>query len=738
MSIPQIEMAACTATTSILSTQTDFTTSAIQTIAPCTLIQWTEMPDKSGNAMTARSGTWADVITRLRTAGEFPSKEKCPLIKLARFGDKRSTAGSLRHNANVMSITGIEGDYDGEVVTMQYAAAQLQQLGVKAALYPSPSSTPRKPRWRVLSPLSQPCTPQTRQGFVSRLNGILRGILAPESFTLSQSFFFGATPTNEYEVLEVAGRCIDERADLEMFATGRAGASACIARTLDGPPKPINPAVTLDMARSMLDCLDPECGRAEWVSVGMGMKHQFGDNGFALWDSWSKESERKYPGPREMKQQWVSFQSDKPHAITIGTVISMARAAGWSGHVDDIQGLFVAVNAVDYSRLSPAGIDSATGEMINLQDARCIPFEVDIANLTNVAPPPPDFLIDVYLPADTVTLLGAHGGTGKTTLALYLAVCSAMGLQFFNQVTKAAKVLFYSAEDDAALLRWRLATVCQRLNVDPVSLSQQLTVIDASETDSVLYVEASQKGVKVGQPTDAFQKLIDRVAASGSQIVILDNASDVYGADENSRGQVRGFIRLLTKLVRPMHGAVLLLAHVDKFSARTKNTESYSGSTAWHNSVRSRLFLSETAGGNLFLEHLKSNRGKKADPLNLRFDDGLIVMTQTGSAQGGTQSALESTHAPRIVSILHEFYQRGEFVSTSPTAHTNAFKVLSGDRDFPKMTKVVFYQLMRDSERLGWIEREAYRTAQRKASERWRANLLCAPSAPSSNEGADI
>lgn len=102
-----------------------------------------------------------------------------------------------------------------------------------------------------------------------------------------------------------------------------------------------------------------------------------------------------------------------------------------------------------------------------------------------------------------------------------------------------------------------------------------------------------------------------------------------------NRGQVRAFIRLRAKLVRPMHGAVLLLAHVDKLTARTGGSQGYSGSTAWHNSVRSRLFLSEESGG-LLLEHQKSNRGKRAADTHLVWDDGLHSVagstTNAGSA----------------------------------------------------------------------------------------------------------
>ncbi len=234
------------------------------------------------------------------------------------------------------------------------------------------------------------------------------------------------------------------------------------------------------------------------------------------------------------------------------------------------------------------------------------------------------------------------------------------------------------------------------------------------------------------------------MTAQGSQIVILDNASDVYAADENNRAQVRSFIRHLNRLIRPMMGAVLLLAHVDKLTARTGGTQGYSGSTAWHNSVRSRLFLSEDSTGRLKLEHQKSNRGKKAESMTLRFDDGMIVLAASGVGRGATPASGDLIHLQPILAALQEFFDRGEYISTSSTAHTNAFKMLGGERGLTGLRKNDFWQLIREAERNELIYREPYRTSQRKDAERWRVGRAetpfapSAPSAPSFNESAPV
>jgi len=700
------------------STNTHYARDFIAPSADCAtdqLIQWTELPDKSGATMTAHSGTWPALLERLRTVGTFPSKEKCPWLKVATFGTQRAPgSGSLRTNENLTTVYGIEADYDGELVTMAQASRLLESYGIRAALYPSPSNTTQKPRWRVIAPLARQHTPAERAGLVARLNGALGGILAGESFVLSQGYFFGATPTNEYQVIEVDGQCIDTVPEWMLPTPIGKNNSSPKERKTCTSSNARHPSVTLEVAQEMLDYLDPDCGREDWRNVGMGLKHQFGDEGFDLWDEWSKGS-NKY-NEKTIRGQWDSFRNDHVGGVTIGSVMHMAIERGWPGLVPDAQGHF---GAVDFSPLVKTTIDNATGEIVYVKSPKNQPQLVSLTDLDSFVPDPPMFWVDELLPADVVTLLGAHGGTGKTTLALHAAVCFAMGLPFLGKQTKPAKVLFFSAEDDSKIMRWKLHNECQRLNVDPAALSHQLTVIDASEADSVLYVEARREGVTKGVPTAVFQDLVNTVAHHGSQIVIMDNASDLYGGNENDRGQVRGFIRLLAQLVRPMHGAVLLLAHVDKLTARSGGTQGYSGSTAWHNSVRSRLFLSaDEKTGDLVLEHQKSNRGKKAEPIRLVFEGSMIILAQSPS--GADACKTPDAIAP-ILTLLEEFFQRGEFVSTSPTAHTNAFKVLANEPSFPKrLTKQDLWQLLRNAERQKLIYRETYKNSQRKESERWR------------------
>ena len=100
----------------------------------------------------------------------------------------------------------------------------------------------------MLLPTSGPLAPGLRTGLVARLNGIVGGVLAPtESFTLSQSFYYGSVDNNpNHQVRILDGDFIDLRADLDAGAifkgktvdgTGIAGRSPPASGSRPSPGK---------------------------------------------------------------------------------------------------------------------------------------------------------------------------------------------------------------------------------------------------------------------------------------------------------------------------------------------------------------------------------------------------------------------------------------------------------------------------------------------------------------------
>jgi putative DNA primase/helicase len=177
-------------------------------------------------------------------------------------------------------------------------------------------------------------------------------------------------------------------------------------------------------------------------------------------------------------------------------------------------------------------------------DAEPLPFSlVPIADLATATPTPPVFVWDGLVPSGHVTLFAAHGGTGKSYLALMLAVAVAMGLPLFGIPTRRGIVAFYSGEDGAHVLRDRLARVCFGLGVAVERLEGRLFILDATDEDPTLFTEVTTAGRREGATTKSYSSLRDFAAEKGVSFLVVDNASDAFDASEIDRARVRGFMR---------------------------------------------------------------------------------------------------------------------------------------------------------------------------------------------------
>ena len=349
---------------------------------------------------------------------------------------------------------------------------------------------------------------------------------------------------------------------------------------------------------------------------------------------------------------------------------------------------------------------------------------VDVAGVFESPSPEPAFIWAGRIPRGHVTLLGAHGGVGKSMFGLQLAVAVCLGADFLGASTEQGRVLFFSGEDGGPVLRHRLGFIAAHFNASPHRLAESLTILDASD-EPALYREVATFGIRTGEPTPGFNRLAEIVREVRPSLIIVDNASDVFEASENDRAAVRGFMRQLRQLfpAGSEPPAMLLLAHIQKAATGGRHAESYSGSTAWHNSARSRLALTADRDDatRLTLSHDKLNLGPRtAEPLRLvRSMTGLLMVDESTHDASG-----EPTEPPvdALLKVLADFVERGERVATESSAHTNAWKLCRPEPGFPKRAFPVagpLFSVLRQMERDGLIEKESYRDSYRKDRTAW-------------------
>lgn len=258
--------------------------------------------------------TWESLIANLAAPQERAAKRELRLLKLVAFGDKANDKGSLRHNANVVSVSGLVGDYDARTVSLDEAAARLKAAGIEAFLYTTPSHTAEAPRWRVLAPLSVDVSPEQHAALMDRLNGALGGILASESWTLSQVFYVGKVRGVTYDKRRVEGQCIDLVEGITPIDKRGRSAEPTVVDNEDPiyEPTPAEPATDADADadqierwRARLDREDPDMREPDWWAICARLVESSGgnDEAYELFDEWSSRG-TKYKGPEDTRKKW--------------------------------------------------------------------------------------------------------------------------------------------------------------------------------------------------------------------------------------------------------------------------------------------------------------------------------------------------------------------------------------------------------------------------------------------------
>ena len=312
------------------------------------------------------------------------------------------------------------------------------------------------------------------------------------------------------------------------------------------------------------------------------------------------------------------------------------------------------------------------------------PQPLDLVALAATDPQPPPFIAADWLPAGYATLMAGHGGVGKSGIALHLSVCMAAGIDFFGLAVERRKVAYLSCEDREGVLHWRLNRICRYENQDLAALSGSLAVLALVGHENLLYGDRDpQTG---GRYTASYAKLERRMIDFGAEVLVVDGVADVYGGNENSRAEVKGFINALVRLIDPDRGAVILLHHTNKLTGNGAAADGYSGSTAWHNSVRARWHLF-------------------AEP--------------TGGATKFERRAREQEERDAIMAAVREVVDAADYVPAASTGPRTAYHVLKAVPSFPDSLagtpgRKRFWRHIEALRRMGDLRESSIRRADRK------------------------
>lgn len=222
-----------------------------------------------------------------------------------------------------------------------------------------------------------------------------------------------------------------------------------------------------------------------------------------------------------------------------------------------------------------------------------------------------------WLPSGEVALLVAHGGIGKSTVLMQLALSVAAGRPLFGVLAPAdpGPVALLALEDDLDEVRRRLhwASVAAWLDEDQRALAASRIRVITPPRDTVL-VAPDERGVPREQPIVGELLRDLRGAGVDWRAVILDPLNRLHACDENANGamgHVVGAIERFKEL--PGRPAVLVAHH----SAKGPGAAASRGATAIVNGARWCAHLEPGEGDEVRLEVVKSNYTARGTPIML-------------------------------------------------------------------------------------------------------------------------
>ncbi len=280
------------------------------------------------------------------------------------------------------------------------------------------------------------------------------------------------------------------------------------------------------------------------------------------------------------------------------------------------------------------------------------------------------FLMPGFVPSRELTLATGAGGANKSTFGQQLATCVAAGCPMLGVDVMRGRALYVTAEDDEDRLHWMQAHICKALGVGMASLSGSLHLVSLRGRLGNELATFDVEGKL--RPAPSFNMLRATIERSCADLVVLDNAAHLFAGNENDRQQVTAFVNLLYSLCRELGATIILVAHANKAG------DTYSGSTAWLNAVRSQIVIQrpETSvdPDERVITLGKANYARQGQELRFRWHDFALILDDELPADTRAEIAANvaaSAANEAFIACLRARVEQGEGREVGPSPGPN-------------------------------------------------------------------
>jgi RecA-family ATPase/5S rRNA maturation endonuclease (ribonuclease M5) len=328
------------------------------------------------------------------------------------------------------------------------------------------------------------------------------------------------------------------------------------------------------------------------------------------------------------------------------------------------------------------------------------PFKTfDLADWKGVAIETQPELVKDRIPLGEPGIITGDGGIGKTILMFQLGLPVALDRMDWPDwiggvIETYGPVMIFSAEEKLKRLHPRASRILasRGLSFDDVKRGR-LELICDPENEPILATVDHRTGLVT--PTLSLRRLERNIAALRPVLIIIENASDVFGGNGNDPIAVKRFVTRHLGGLCAISGATLALIQQPSVSGMRDET-GRSGTVQWRNA--GRWFLNFTTvkrtedapddGERELIVH-KHNYGKSGERVRLRWDDGVFRPIGAASAieRAAAQAPIDDAFLACLVAAteqgldVHVTTGRGyapSVFAAMPQAKGNTSKALEG------------------------------------------------------------
>ena len=204
----------------------------------------------------------------------------------------------------------------------------------------------------------------------------------------------------------------------------------------------------------------------------------------------------------------------------------------------------------------------------------------------------PDFILKDFipLPSGAITMISSKGGSGKSALALQIAL-RASSLRI--------KTIAWLSEDPDYITKYRLEEISEFTGI-PI-YDDYLNFIDETPFQ---VLQRKYKEININPLFNEF-----KTACKDFQIIIIDPLIAFYGGNENDNGEARQFMDLFSEWAKKTGKAVILIHHQTKY----QDTSVARGASAFVDAIRAHYSVdsSENDDRKVIVKIEKDNWGIK-------------------------------------------------------------------------------------------------------------------------------